>query len=159
ILYTAVSNRRHSLEASYVTDLAELLVETYPLEAKAHAASGDVYTQLGQLEEARQAYLNAIDINRYIEGIWQQLLQVELQLGRHDDVEAHGKEALLLFPNHPLILFFTGHGFMGNKNYQQARTYLEASLNNADDEHTPLLTQLYSNLGDVYHTLDMHAES
>src|SRR5690606_24038084 len=97
--------------------------------------------------------------NQYIEGVWQQLLQVELQLGRYDDVESHGKEALALFPNKPLILFFTGHGYLGNKRYQEARVHLEAALNNANGEHTPLLTQLYSSLGDVYNAMDMHAES
>src|SRR5690606_16386759 len=112
-----------------------------------------------QLEPARQAYLKALDINQYIENIWQQLLQVELQMARYNDVKLHGEEALKLFPNHPLLLFFTGHGFLGNRDYKQARTYLESALNAANQEHTPLLTQLYSNLGDVYNALDMHAES
>jgi len=159
VLYTAVSNRNLPLAIKSVTNLADLLADTHPLETKAHAVKGDVYMQLNQLEPARQAYLKALDINRYIDGIWQQLLQVELQLGEYDDVEKHGKEALTLFPNHPLILFFTGHGFMGNQHYQEARAYLEASLNNTDEEHTPLLTQLYGNLGDIYNTLGMYAES
>ncbi|WP_188505528.1 tetratricopeptide repeat protein [Parapedobacter pyrenivorans] len=159
ILYAAIANRKHPLVANSLTGLADLLTETYPLETKAHAVRGDIYMQLNQLDKAREAYLKALDINRYIDVIWQQLLQVELQLGKYDDAEAHGKEALALFPNHPIILFFTGHGFMGNQRYQEARKYLEASLNNASEEHTPLLTQLYSNLGDVYNTLGMYAES
>src|SRR5690606_27442957 len=56
-------------------------------------------------------------------------------------------------------LFFTGHGFLGNSEYEEARTYLEAALNTANEDQTPLLTQLYSSLGDVYNALDMHAES
>lgn len=159
VLYAAVSNRKRPLATKYLASLADLFAETYPLETKAHAVRGDVYLQLNQLEQARQAYLKALDINRYIDGLWQQLLQVELQMGQYDDVETHGKEALTLFPNHPLILFFTGHGFMGNQRYQEARNYLEASLNNTNEEHTPLLTQLYGNLGDVYNTLGMYAES
>ncbi|WP_262249357.1 tetratricopeptide repeat protein [Parapedobacter soli] len=159
ILYNTLANKRRPLDQTYVTALSDLFAETYPKEAKAHAVRGDVYTQLQKPEEARRAYLDALDINRYIEGIWQQLLQVELQLGRYSDVEAHGKEALALFPNQPLILFFTGHGYLGGKRYQEARKYLEAALNRADDEHTPFLTQLYSSLGDVYNALDMYAES
>src|SRR5690606_11520029 len=120
---------------------------------------GDVYMQLQQLESARQAYLEALDINQYIENIWQQLLQVELQMAKYNDVELHGKESLKLFPNHPLLLFFTGHGFLGSRKYSEARVYLEGALNVANEEHTPLLTQLYSNLGDLYNALDMHAES
>ncbi len=159
LLYSALAGQEHAISVNSLTSLADLLVATYPKDVKAHAVRGDVYTQLQQPEQARQAYLDALNINRYIDGIWQQLLQVELQLGRFDDVETHGKEALQLFPNHAILLFFTGHGFLGNKNYSEARNYLEAALNNAHEEHTPLLTQLYSNLGDVYNTLGMHAES
>jgi len=159
VLYTAISDRKYPVDAKVVMDLADLLAASYPREAKAHAVKGDVYMQLQALESARQAYLDALDVNRYIDGVWQQLLQVELQLGRYNDVTMHGKEALALFPNHPLILFFTGHGFLGNRNYQEARVHLESALNHANEEHTPLLTQVYSNLGDIYNALAMHAES
>jgi len=159
ILYAAIGNRNRAMTPESLTKLADLFAETYPQDAKAYAVKGDVYMQLKQLEPARQAYLKALDINQYIEGIWQQLLQVELQMTKYDDVELHGKEALKLFPNHPLLLFFTGHGFLGNRKYQDARTYLEGALNAANEEQTPLLTQLYSNLGDIYNALEMHAES
>lgn len=159
ILYTAVSNERQPFEPKLLTSLADLLTEVYPREPKAHAVRGDIYLQLNQPEHAREAYLRALDINRYVEGLWQQLLQTELQTGRYADVGAHGEEALGLFPNHPLILFFTGHGFLGTKQYDKARTYFEASLNSTDPENIRLLTQLYSNLGDVYHALELYAES
>ena len=159
VLYTAIANRKHSLTSESLTGLADMLAETYPGEAKAYAVKGDVYMQLKQLEPARQAYLKALDINQYIEGIWQQLLQVELQLSKFDDVERHGQEALKLFPNRPLLLFFTGHGFLGNRKYPEARRYLEGALNAADEKQAPLLTQLYSNLGDIYNALEMYAES
>lgn len=159
ILYSAISNSDHRLAPESLTSLADILADTYPQEAKAHAVKGDVYMRLKQLEHARQAYLKALDVNQYIESIWQQLLQVELQMAKYDDVEHHGKEALKLFPNHPLLLFFTGHGFLGNRKYQDARGYLESALNAANQEQKPLLTQLYSNLGDVYNALEMYAES
>ncbi len=159
VLYTAASNPKRSPGAEALTGLADLLVEVYPRETKAHAVRGDIYLQMGQPEKAREAYLKALDINRYIEGIWPQLLQTELQLGRYDDVATHGKEALSLFPNNTLLLFFTGHGFLGSKRYEEARSYFETALNSADEGNVPLLTQLYSNLGDIYHALDMYAES
>lgn len=159
VLYAAINGTKPSLGEKALAGLADLLVGEYPREAKAHAVRGDIYMQLRQPEQARNAYLDALDINQYIEGIWQQLLQVELQLGRYGDVEAHGKTALSLFPNHTLMLFFTGHGFLGNKQYDEARTYFETALNTAGEENTPLLTQLYSSLGDTYNALEMHAES
>jgi len=159
LLYNMLARKQYPLDEMHVAELADMFVQIYPKEARAHAVRGDIYMQLQKPEDARDAYLGALDINRYIEGIWQQLLQAELQLGRYDDVVAHGKEALALFPGQPFILFFTGHGYLGNKRYQEARTHLEAALNKTQEEHTPLLTQLYSSLGDVYNAMDMHAES
>lgn len=159
VLYTAANNPERSLDAAALAGLADLLVGVYPREAKAHAVRGDIYVQLNQPEQARDAYLKALDINRYVEGIWPQLLQTELQLRQYDAVATHGKEALSLFPNNTLLLFFTGHGFLGSRRYTEARTYFESALNAAGEDNIPLLTQLYSNLGDIYHALDMHAES
>src|SRR3546814_14759481 len=99
ILHRALANKRHPLNGVYVAELADLFAQTYPKEAQSHAVRGDVYMQLQKPEEARDAYLAALVVNRYIQGVWQQLLQVELQLGRYDDVESHGKDALSLFPN------------------------------------------------------------
>ena len=159
VLYAAIANRDRRLAPEFLTGLADLLAQTYPQEVKAYAVKGDVYMQMRKPEDAQQAYLKALDINQYIEGIWQQLLQVELQMGEYNDVEQHGQRALKLFPNRPMLLFFTGHGFMGSRNYQEARVYLEGALNAANEQQTPLLTQLYSNLGDVYNALEMYAES
>src|SRR5690606_26073994 len=97
ILYSALTNKRRPIDREYVAELADLLAQSYPKEAKSHAVRGDIYMQMQKPNEARDAYLAALDVNRYIEGVWQQLLQVELQLGRYDDVENHGKEALSLF--------------------------------------------------------------
>lgn len=159
LLYNTLAKRQYPLDETYVAELADMFVQIYPKEARSHAVRGDIYMQLQKPEDARDAYLSALGINRYIEGIWQQLLQVELQLGRYDDVITHGKEALALFPDQPFILFFTGHGYLGNKRYPEARAHLEAALNKTQEEQTPLLTQLYSSLGDVYNAMDMHAES
>lgn len=159
ILYTALSNEAKQMDGNSLTRLADVLVETYPREPKSHAVRGDVYAQLNQPEIARKSYLNALEINMYLEPVWLQLLQVELQMGLFDEVVKHGVEASGLFPQQYVIMFFTGHGLLGNKKHEEARKYFEEALNNADEENSPLMTQLYSSLGDVYNALDMHAES
>ena len=91
--------------------------------------------------------------------MWIPLLQTQLQLGQYDAVQEKGKEAMTLFPNNAVLSFFTGHGFLGAKQYAEARAYFEDALNMADEDNTALQTQLYSGLGDVYHALGMEAES
>lgn len=159
VLYTIVNSEGSGLSAESVRKLTEMVVHQYPQEPRAYAIKGDIYLQLNEVEEARLAYLKAVDINMYLEPIWQQLLQTELQLGLHDQVEEHGVSARALFPNNPVISFFTGHGFLGNKKYTEARRLFEHALNNADQDNVMLMAQLYSSLGDVYNALGMHAES
>lgn len=159
VLYTTLNSGAESLSAASIAKLAEILAQKYSTDPRAHAVKGDVYSQLNELDEARTAYLAALEINMYLEPVWQQLLQTELQLGMNDEVEKHGAEAAKLFPNNHFISFFTGHGLLANKKHAEARKLFEHALNNADQDNAMLLTQLYSSLGDVYNALGMYAES
>ncbi len=159
VLYTTLSNDKRRLGNASIAGLADMLVAHYPQDPRAHAVRGDVYVQLSEPSEAREAYLKAVGINMYLEPVWQQLLSVELQLRMNDEVVKHGAEAAALFPNNPFISFLIGHGLLGNKQHTEARKHFEHALNIADANNTPLMTQLYSSLGDVYNALDMHAES
>ncbi|QNL50889.1 tetratricopeptide repeat protein [Olivibacter sp. SDN3] len=145
--------------APTVLDLAEMLTMNYPTEARAFALYGDLLAQQQQLKEARTQYLKAIDINGRINGIWEQLLQIELSLGMSKEALAHAYKASALFPQQPLTQFFSGHAFLMEKKYTDARECFEAALNYAEENNTPLLTQVYSSLGDTYHALNMAAES
>lgn len=159
VLYTTVSSEASSLSEASIHKLAEILTDKYAQDPRAHAIKGDIYSQLGVLDEARQAYLSALEINMYLEPVWQQLLQLELQMGMNDEVEKHGAEAAALFPNNHVVSFFTGHGMLANKKYVEARKLFENALNHAEQDNAMLMTQLYSSLGDVYNALEMHAES
>lgn len=159
VLYTTLSNSSRPLSDEAIGELADMLVSQYPQNPQAHAVRGDVYAQLGDAERAREGYLKALDINMYLESVWQQLLQAELQLGLNDEVVKHGKEAATLFPNNAIIAFFTGHGLMANKDLTGARARFEHALNTANAVNPMQLSQLYSSLGDVYNALEMHPES
>lgn len=159
VLYTTLSNDNRRLGNASVGILADMLAAHYPQDPRAHAVRGDVYMQLGEASQAREAYLKALEINMYIEPVWQQLLSTELQLRMNDEVVKHGAEAAKLFPNNPFISFFVGHGLLGSKQHTEARKHFEQALNIADASNVALMTQLYSSLGDVYNALDMHAES
>lgn len=159
VLYTAVSDRKQPIDEQVIAELATLLTTQYPQEAKAHAVKGDIFVRLRRFQDGRDAYRASLDINQYLDGVWQQLLQTELQLNAFDDMTVHGTEATKLFPDHPLILFFTGLGYLGKQDHASARQYLERALNNVDGGHSQVLTQIYTSLGDVYHALGMDAES
>ena len=159
LLISLMSDPKSNEMAPIVRDLANTLTISYPTDARAFALYGDILAQQKQLKEAREQYLKAIDINSRVNTIWEQLLQIELSLGMQKEALAHAYKASALFPQQPLTQFFSGHAFFMEKKYTDARSCFEAALNYVDEKNTPLLTQVYSSLGDTYHALDMFAES
>lgn len=139
--------------------LSAMLVESNPDQASVHAVYGDILLQKGELKEARGYFLKALSLDKNLDFIWTQLLQLEVSEGNYADAQKHGLEAINAFPHHSGILLFTGYAYLLDKKHQEARVFLEEALNQANPENADLLVQIYSSLGDTYHAIDLHAES
>lgn len=159
LLVSLLSDPREKEMALLTEELAEMLTGIYPNDVRAYALYGDVLVQHNQLQKARQQYLTAVDINPSINTIWEQLLQLELNMGVQEESLLHARQTVALFPDKPIAQFFAGHIFFLNREYKEARNALEAALNYADDNNTPLMGQLYSSLGDTYNALELYNES
>ena len=139
--------------------LADNLVDNYPADPRSHAVRGDINSQFGELAEARISYLKALEINRYIPSIWQQLIFLSFMNEDWKEAQQTGRRAVELFPNDPDLLFYTGNAYMMEKRNEEARPFLEAALNNAPPENEGFLSMVYGGLGGVYHALGLYAES
>ncbi len=142
-----------------ILSLADRFVDDYPTDPRSFAVRGDIYGQYGELDEARVSYLKALEINRYIPTIWQQLIYLSFMRSDWKEAQQTGRRAINLFPNDPNLLFYTGNAFTMEKKHEEARSYLEAALNNAGESNDQFLTEIYGSLGSVYHALGMYAES
>lgn len=157
ILYNMLE--RGTYTAKQLTSLASRFVETYPDDPRAYAVSGDIHVRLEEYSEAKQMYAQALERNRQLPHVWQQLLQVHFFTGDIDAVKAMGSEAAALFPREADILSVTGNAFFVSKEHVLARQYLESALNYTDPENPQALSWIYGALGGVYHALRMYAES
>lgn len=151
------TNKKDAL--SLAKELSSNLAENNPKLANTQAVYGDILYQSGEIEKAHSYFLKAVSLNKQLDFVWEQLLQVEIELGKYKDAQKHGLDAINLFPKNPGILLFTGYAYMLDKQNEEARVFLEESLNEANPENKPLIVQIYSSLGDTYHALKMHAES
>lgn len=151
------SNRDESLKIA--SEITQVLVDKYPQEALAQAVYGDVALQQSKVDQAYEAFLKAIDLNKDLYIVWEQLLQLEVANNKLDEAQKHGLEAINLFPDNSVILLFTGYAYLLDKKNQEARAFLEESLNKTDPQNEGLLIQTYSALGDTYHALDMGSAS
>jgi len=159
LLISLLSDPKGKEMMPLMSDLANMLTISYPKDARSFALYGDVLVQQQNLKEAREQYLKAIALNNQVNTFWEQLLQLELSLNMPKEALDHAVKASSLFPQQPLTQFFSGHAFFMDKKYKEARSCFEAALNFADEKNTPLLTQIYSSLGDTYHALKLFAES
>jgi len=138
--------------------LAKILVETHPNEAKAHSVYGDLLLQDKKTAEAREQFLEvvALDSSRYI--IWEEVLQLDLQLEKYEHLRDFGKTVIELFPEQPIPYLLTGIANNQLKNYDTAikemNTGVKLVVNN-----DLLLAQFYMYLGDIYHAIKNIEES
>lgn len=151
------TDRGESLKIA--SEITQVLVDKYPDEALAQAVYGDISLQQGKEDVAYDAFLKAADLNKKLYVVWEQLLQLEVANNKLSEAQAHGLEAINQFPDNSIILLFTGYAYLLDKQYQEARAFLEEALNKADPKNEGLMVQTYSALGDTYHALDMGSAS
>lgn len=151
-------NSDDSAKRKEAIDLAAILVEVHPAEAKAHAVQGDLYFLDDQLDKALISYKKALDINKDVFQVWQQVMAIYNQKRDWNNVVEVTGEAMELFPNQAIIYLFRGGAEMQLKNYEKAlKTYSRGEKMSAGNDK--LHAQFFANLGDVYHSLNRHAES
>lgn len=148
-------NKSHREDAF---DLADILIETHPDEAKAYAIAGDLRNLNNEPQKALVFYEQALSIRKDIYSVWQQVFFI---LGDEKDYAAliaKTNEAKEYFPNQPTIYYFNGVAHQQNEAYESAIKAYERGVKMTMD-NTVLKAQFYSNLGDVYNSLEKYSDS
>ncbi len=149
---------KDSIAIDHGLKLGALLTETHPKEAKAYALYGDLLYQNKQSEEALIQYKKATQTDNVNFTVWQQILFIDSELGQNDSLLKHSEQVIELYPNQVMAHYFNGVARMLNKDYQGALAPVKKALE-IGSESNPLLSQLYSTLGEIYHNLDDHNAS
>ena len=131
--------------------LCLLLVKAHPKEAKSHSMYGDFLYREGKVEESREQYRTALelDANRFV--IWQQLLQINSELKDYDALLEESAKALELFPNQSILYLYNGIANIQRKTFVDAIEVLQKGIE-LTTENKILLSNFYSSLGDSYHS-------
>ena len=138
--------------------LLDAILSIHPEEPKALALYADFLQRDDRFLEARDKYRQviALDGSRY--AVWEALLLCNLQLLDPVGLLHDGLQALERFPEQPLVSYMIGTAYNLKKDYVMAMQYLEQAAQLAQRSR-PLLIQIYTNLGDVYHVLNNHSKS
>ncbi len=130
--------------------LSKILMETHPRDPKVFSIYGDLLVQNKQMPEARETFLKviALDSSRYV--VWEQVLQLDLQLGEYEHLVTYSAKAIELFPDQPLPFLFSGLGNLQLKKNEAALKALASGANLVVDDND-LLAQFYMYQGDALH--------
>lgn len=137
--------------------LAIQLARNYPQEFGAQAFVADLIYGGGQKKEALAFYLQAVSLKPASFSVWQNILNIEGELGMTDSLVVHAEKALEYFPNQALLYYFAGTAHLIKKNYKRSTRMLESGKKYTLDPQ--LLTLLYGQLGDAYNGLEDNEKS
>ncbi len=139
-------------------ELSEILVKTHPDDPKALSIYGDLLYRNEQFEEAHSTFSKALKYDSSNYAIWEQMMFIENEMKKFDQLNQTSQIAIQLFPMQPLPFLFNGFANMQLKNYELALKSFESGVLVVVDNDL-LLAQFYSSLGDVYNQLKDHKKS
>ena len=132
------------------SELAEILVETHPDDAKAFSIQADLFYQNEEWEPARDALRKVIrlDSSKYI--IWEQLLFTESYLEDFEAMREESRKTIELFPQQPLPYLFSAVASYQFEDHRQMVDDLERGIKFVV-RNDLLLAEFNNYLGDAYH--------
>jgi len=137
-------------------NMLDLLAKSHPQSAKVYGIKGDFHNRNEDKEAALKAYKKSVEIDQNAFNVWEQILYVESNLERFDDVVKTANSAMEVFPNQLTPYYFKGIALSRNKDYDEAiKTLKQGTLigsNNPD-----LVAQMHSLLADAATALNNYS--
>jgi tetratricopeptide (TPR) repeat protein len=107
-------------------ELVDILLEKYPSDPKSHSIHGDYLLTQNKNEEALSAYKKALEFGGNQYPIWNQVLLMEYEQSKNEDLYNDSKTCLDLYPSVVMIYLFNGVGANQTKRYAEALEVLTA---------------------------------
>jgi len=147
-----------------IPELANILPKAHYDDSNAYLIVGDVYSTFldkqlvssDDIDTAKKkavaAYAKFVSLDKSNFSVWQNLLNLELQLSLQDSLSRHAPQALELFPNQAWVYLVNGIVEQTNKNMEEAVVLFNMGRKRAS-ANKALLVIFYSYLGDSYNEL------
>lgn len=139
-------------------EMAGIMTETHPDESRGFALLGDLNYLMEKPEDARTAYMKAIEADPGTFSVWQQMLFINSDLQDYEELKKQSLRAREYFPNQPILYYFEGVAKHQLKDMSGALKAYDKTLMMITDNPN-LEAQVWANMGDVFHELDDHMAS
>ena len=139
--------------------LAEQVVAQHPADAKVVSFYGDVLAFNHEDEQAAAQYKKAVLLDPSGFETWQKLLYHYTDRRDADSLIRYSEKAVRLFPNQAEVHYLNGIGHYNKKEYPTAIRAINRAIDLQPEENTDLLSNMYSTLGDIYHSTKQYKSS
>lgn len=135
-----------------VLELAQILENTHPKDAKSYAAHGDLMYYTGNRDGALSRYKKALELNKSIFSVWEQVMYIYVETNDFNSLMTISEDAIDRFPNQAKAYYFNGIALSQEKKRKQAvNSYKQALLMSRKN---PLLQiDIYNHLATEYHLI------
>lgn len=110
----------------FVLEMMDTVIYAHPEDAKGYALKADFLYRFERAEESRALWKKAVTLpNGSIFTVWQQIVQVDAQLGWWDSLEVDANLVIDRFPNQPFGYLYASYAHTQLKEYEEAVEMLE----------------------------------
>ncbi|MGB0930205.1 MAG: tetratricopeptide repeat protein [Chitinophagales bacterium] len=138
--------------------LMNIIKSVHEKESMTYALYGDLLSADNQREGALEAFRKSAELDKKRLEVWQQVLLLQFEMQKYDDLIQDSKLVMELFPNQPMSYYFNGLAQTQMKKYEKATKVLKrgAMISVGNPE---LRAQMYSMLGENYNTQEDYENS
>ena len=140
-----------------VIALVNQMVVDYPTESKAHSIQGDYYLRAEQDDKALESYKKALALDKTKFAIWNQVLIMEYQAKKFEDLYMDAKECQTFFPTNSVVALLFGLSANQLKKYNEAIEVLSVGKEMVINDK-PMKAEFYGQLGEAYFGLENYAQ-
>ena len=133
-------------------------IEVHPFSANAHVLYAEVLLQNNKLDSALIEFRKATSLDNSRYSLWNELLNLEIQLLKYKELEEDSKKALELFPLQVSLYLYNGIANIKLSNNLEAIKVLEKGKDLVIEDNY-LLADFYQYLGNAHHNLHSDIES
>lgn len=144
--------------ANLIEKLCISLTTHFPEEPNAFAVFGDFLNELDKNSQALEKYLKSVELDADNFSVWQNILLIETDLSKYNDVIKHSEQAMEFFPNQGILYYLNGFSLIRIKDYEHAVFMLEQGKRIAGKDKK-VVSDFNSLLGEAYNGLKNYEKS